>query len=162
MKNYIGTELVKATPMNRLDYNNFRDYGALPDDLNGNDEGYLVEFIDGRPPNHKDFDGYIFWALKERFENTFRETKGLSFGIAIEALKKGLKVSREGWNGKGMFLFLVPESIFKVSHTPLVGISLDGTEVEYRSHINMKTVDGQIVPWVASQTDVLADDWEII
>lgn len=90
------------------------------------------------------------------------ETTQLTFGSAIEALKKGFKVARTGWNGKGMFLFLVPGSISKVSRAPLLGIYPEGTEINYCPHIDMKTVDGKIVPWVASQTDVLADDWEIV
>ena len=86
----------------------------------------------------------------------------MDFGAALQALKNGQKVAREGWNGKGMFLFLVPGSVFKVNRAPLLGIYPEGTEITYRPHIDMKTVDGEIVPWVASQTDLLADDWCIV
>ena len=86
----------------------------------------------------------------------------MNFGSALQALKNGQKVAREGWNGKGMFLFLVPGSVFKVNRAPLLGIYPEGTEINYRPHIDMKTVDGEIVPWVASQTDLLADDWCIV
>ena len=86
----------------------------------------------------------------------------MDFGAALQALKNGQKVAREGWNGKGMFLFLVPGSVFKVNRAPLLGIYPEGTEINYRPHIDMKTVDGEIVPWVASQTDVLAEDWRIV
>ena len=86
----------------------------------------------------------------------------MDFGAALQALKNGQKVAREGWNGKGMFLFLVPGSVFKVNRAPLLGIYPEGTEINYRPHIDMKTVDGEIVPWVASQTDVLAEDWCIV
>ena len=86
----------------------------------------------------------------------------MNFGDALQALKHGQKVAREGWNGKGMFLFLVPGSVFKVNRAPLLGIYPEGTEINYRPHIDMKTVDGEIVPWVASQTDVLAEDWELV
>ena len=86
----------------------------------------------------------------------------MNFGDALQALKHGQKVAREGWNGKGMFLFLVPGSVFKVNRAPLLGIYPEGTEINYRPHIDMKTVDGEIVPWVASQTDVLAEDWCIV
>ena len=86
----------------------------------------------------------------------------LTFGQAIEALKQGKKVARAGWNGKGMFLFLVPGSTFKVNRAPLLGIYPEGTEVNYCSHINMKTADDKVVPWLASQTDVLAEDWDIV
>ena len=86
----------------------------------------------------------------------------LTFGQAIEALKQGKKVARAGWNGKGMFLFLVPGSTFKVNRAPLLGIYPEGTEVNYCYHIDMKTADDKVVPWLASQTDVLAEDWDIV
>ena len=85
--------------------------------------------------------------------------ENLNFGDALALLKSGKKVAREGWNGKGMFLFLVPGSTFKVNRAPLLGIYPEGTEISYCPHIDMRTADGKIVPWLASQTDVLADDW---
>lgn len=81
------------------------------------------------------------------------------FGWAITQLKKGEKVCRVGWNGKGMFLFLVEGSNFKVSRAPLNKFYPEGTDITYCAHIDMKTADGSIVPWLASQTDVLAEDW---
>ena len=58
-----------------------------------------------------------------------------------------------------MFIFLVPGSHFEVNRPPLLGIYPEGTPIDYRSHIDMKTAQGDVVPWVASQTDLLADDW---
>lgn len=84
------------------------------------------------------------------------------FGEALLALKTGEKVARSGWNGKGMFLFLVAGATFKVSRPPLLGIFPEGTEVNYLPHIDMKTADDKVVPWLASQTDVLAEDWAIV
>ena len=83
----------------------------------------------------------------------------MNFGQAIEVLKTGNKVTRVGWNGKDMFLFLVQGSQFKVYRPPLCGIYPEGTEINYRPHIDMKTVNGEIVPWVASQSDLLEEDW---
>jgi hypothetical protein len=83
----------------------------------------------------------------------------MDFGDAVRALKRGERVARAGWNGKGMFLFLVPGSTFKVSRPPLLGFYPEGTEINYCPHIDMKTADGKVVPWLASQTDVLAEDW---
>ena len=85
-----------------------------------------------------------------------------TFGAALKHLKQGYKVARSGWNGKGMFVFLVPGSVFKVNRAPLLGIYPEGTEVTYCPHIDMKTADGSVVPWLASQTDVLAEDWELV
>lgn len=86
----------------------------------------------------------------------------LDFGNALRALRRGEKVARDGWNGKGMFLFLVKGSTFKVSRPPLLGHYREGTEITYRPHIDMKAADGTIGPWLASQTDMLAEDWEIV
>jgi len=86
----------------------------------------------------------------------------MNFGKALEALKDGKKVSREGWNGKGMFLFLVPGSRFKVNRPPLMGIYPEGTEISYQPHIDMKTAQDTVVPWLASQSDILAEDWDVV
>ncbi|SEO64365.1 DUF2829 domain-containing protein [Nitrosovibrio sp. Nv6] len=86
----------------------------------------------------------------------------MNFGQALEALKLGQKVSRDGWNGKGMFLFLVPGSIFKVNRPPLLGIYTEGTEIKYHAHVDMKTAQGDVVPWLCSQTDMLAEDWGVV
>ena len=83
----------------------------------------------------------------------------MHFGHALELLKQGCKVARCGWNGKGMFLFLVPGSTFKVNRAPLLGIYTVGTEINYHAHVDMRTADGKIVPWLCSQTDMLAEDW---
>lgn len=87
----------------------------------------------------------------------------MDFGEALKALKAGKKVQREGWNGKGMWLYLVPGSTFEVSEgRPLAAHIPVGTQVEYHAHIDMKTAQGYHVPWLASQADILADDWAII
>jgi hypothetical protein len=83
------------------------------------------------------------------------------FGWALDTMRAGNLVRRSGWNGKGMFIFLVPGSRFKVNRAPLLGIFEEGTEVQYSAHVDMKTADGKVVPWLASQTDVLAEDWEL-
>lgn len=83
----------------------------------------------------------------------------MDFGDAIRAMKAGKRVAREGWNGKGMFLFLVNGSTFTVNREPLLSIMGEGTQVQYHAHIDMKTAQGYVVPWLASQADMLADDW---
>lgn len=71
-------------------------------------------------------------------------------------------MARNGWNGKGMWLVLVPGSTITVAAGRPLGVAapeLVDQAVEYRPHIDMKTADDEIVPWVASQTDALAEDW---
>lgn len=86
----------------------------------------------------------------------------MNFSQSLEALKRGERVCREGWNGKGMFLFLVPGSRFIVNRPPLLGIYPEGTEISYHAHVDMKTAQGDVVPWLCSQTDLLAEDWEVL
>jgi hypothetical protein len=84
----------------------------------------------------------------------------MDFGQALTALRGGGRVTRTGWNGTGMFVYLVDGSHFEVNRPPLLGIYPEGTAIDYRPHLDMKTADGSCVPWVASQTDLLADDWQ--
>lgn len=84
----------------------------------------------------------------------------MNFSKALELVKEGKRVQREGWNGKGMFIFLVNGSNFIVNREPLLSILGEGFQVTYRPHIDMKDAEGKIVPWLASQTDIMADDWQ--
>lgn len=86
----------------------------------------------------------------------------MNFSQALTGIKRGLCAAREGWNGKGMFIYLVPGSRFAVNRPPLNELYEEGTEVSYVGHIDMRTADGSHVPWVASHTDLLYDDWVLI
>ena len=92
------------------------------------------------------------------------KTERLSFGDAVELLKAGHRVERAGWNGKGMFLYYVPENKYPASrneHGTMIGVFKDDM-VPYGAYIAMKTAQNNVVPWLASQTDVLAEDWQIV
>lgn len=86
-------------------------------------------------------------------------TQLMDFSEALKQVKEGERFMRKGWNGKDMFIFLVPGSEFTVSRTPLLGIYPEGTPIKYHGHIDMKTAQGYVVPWLASQADLLAEDW---
>lgn len=86
----------------------------------------------------------------------------MNFSGALKALKEGNKLARKGWNGKDMFIFLVDGSEFEVNRAPLNKFYEEGTKVKYHAHIDMKTADGMIVPWLASQADLLSDDWDLV
>lgn len=133
-----------------------KEVTAWPADKDGK-PGYAVKYADG----------YTSWSPQDAFEDAYRTSEpgmsqALTFGDALHYLKLGKKVARSGWNGKGMFLFLVSGSTFNVSRPPLLGIYPEGTEINYHAHIDMKTADGQIVPWLCSQTDALANDWAVL
>lgn len=86
----------------------------------------------------------------------------MDFGTAIEAMKAKWKVAREGWNGKGMFLYYVPAGAYAPCTDIAKSIVNKDGLVEYGAYIAMKTAQGNVVPWLASQTDMLAEDWMIV
>lgn len=93
--------------------------------------------------------------------------KNLKFGDAVEALKAGKRVSREGWNGKSMYLWLLPASNVKAEwcrepHLKAVA-EANGGSIEALGSIRMMTADKKVLTgWLASQTDILAEDWCIL
>ncbi len=136
MQHHIGSKVISSTPMTRIEYNEYRGW-QLPANEDGTDAGYLVEYQDGGKPNDDRHTGCISWSPKAQHDAAYRPCNAMTFGLAIEALKKGLRVARAGWNGKGMWLSL--------------------------SCITMKTATGEILMgWLASQTDMLAEDWTLV
>lgn len=105
-------------------------------------------------------DGEHYPCPDEVFKKTYVPARtpslNLNFGEAVEALKSGKKVSRTGWNGKGMYLVYVPS----FSYNPQGIVAPLG--LEKLPWIGMKTADNKFVPWLASQTDVLAEDWSVV
>jgi Protein of unknown function (DUF2829) len=155
MQQFIGTKIINAKPMNRLNYNIFRGW-KLPDDEDGTDEGYLVEYVNGGKPNTVEYASYVSWSPREQFDNAYKASGNLSFGNAIEYMKLGYKVARKGWNSKGIFIELqIPTESSKMT-SPYISIDTTGlqTNNEFDHH--------SLVPWLASQTDMLTEDWEVL
>ena len=156
MKLYLGTKLIQAEPCAAWKQCGEWCIGA---------DGYKVIYEDG----------YESWSPKRVFEDVYRRVDNMSFGLAIEALKNGCKVSRSGWNGKGMWLILVAGTKHQVLRegTPyykaLKTSPIDDGDIacEILPHIDMWTTNSEghraMLPgWLASQTDMLADDWQIV
>lgn len=80
---------------------------------------------------------------------------GMSFGAALAALREGRSVRREGWNGKGMFLFYVGENEWRLPDTSVE----PGRILPLAAFIALRAADEKVVPWTPSQTDILAWDW---
>ena len=139
MKPYIGTKIIQAEPHEK-------DYG--PPETHGQ-PGYRVVYPDG----------YTSWSPKSAFEEAYRETSAMSFGLAVEAMKKGKRVARAGWNGKGMWIRYIGPQDWQFD---LDSISETEMYCEQYGFLAMKTADNKFVPWLASQTDMLADDWQIV
>lgn len=170
MKKYLGTKQLMAKPMTLGEYNTYRGW-TIPADEDPNRAGYLVEYDStpsspGNDPRHR---GYISWSPADVFEEAYRETGSLSFGDALHYLKLGKRVCRSGWNGKGMFLFLLPASDgipTKVIHDPalraVVESEVGKDTFDALGSIRMFTADKKILTgWLASQTDMLTEDWEV-
>lgn len=85
----------------------------------------------------------------------------MDFGAALIALRGGHRVARSGWNGKGMFIYLVPAGNYFPT-TSVAKAYFGGQLVPYKPYIAMKTVDEEVVPWLASQTDLLAEDYFVV
>ena len=110
MKTYIGTKIIQAEPAFRIDGGIYSPDEPLP---NGTDveKGYRVRYQDG----------YESWSPKAVFEEAYRPTDGLPFGLAIEAAKKGKKIARKGWNGKGQYVELATG----ISYTNRIGQTIN-------------------------------------
>lgn len=156
MKQYIGTKIIQAEPAFRVSCENFKNVihpktYAIPEDRTGQtwEDGYKVVYPDG----------YVSWSPKDVFEAAYRRTDGMSFGLAIEAAKLGAKISRKGWNGKNQYV--------ELGHTFLYStFARDGVEA-YHEDIGSTALvfvgtSGRQVGWLASQSDMLADDWQIV
>lgn len=148
MKQYIGTKIIKAKEMTRGEYNTFRGW-KIPQDENPADEGFLVEYSDG----------YISWSPKKQFEEAYRECDNMTFGLAIEALKKGLKVARKGWNGKKQYCELASNIGYVNANKEVINCE---HEAIGNKAIAFVGTSGVQMGWLASQSDMLAEDWVIV
>ena len=132
MDTYIGLKVIQAQPAFEPKENIIRRTGDVSAPAL---DGYTVVYEDG----------YESWSPLAAFDSAYRKVEGgLPFSIALEAMKRGQRWARHGWNGQGMYV----EAQFPDDHSKMS-----------RPYLFMKTVDDALVPWVASQSDLLADDW---
>lgn len=148
MKTYIGTKIIDARPMTRGEYNIFRGW-QIPENENPEDEGYLVKYPDG----------YISWSPKPVFEEAYRECDSMPFGLAVEAMKKGKKVKRKGWNGKNQYIQLATGISYKSSDGEIVNCEHDAIG---NKAIAFVETSGVQMGWLATQADMLAEDWVFV
>ena len=161
LKPFIGIKRVLAKPMIRHTYYEYTEQNIEGIKFFNNncleDAGYLVEYLD-EESNHQLHIGKICWMHKEVFERDYRNNEFLDFSSALFLLKEGRKVCRSGWNGKNMYLQYVSpqESPQIMGIVYRINVSKDIKSLPW---IGMKTADDNFVPWLASQTDMLAEDW---
>jgi hypothetical protein len=83
-------------------------------------------------------------------------------GWVVKELQSGSRVARAGWNGKGMFLYYVPADAYP-ARTLVAKLEWgENALVPYQAYVAMKTAQGSVVPWLCSQSDLLATDWEVV
>jgi hypothetical protein len=160
VKTFIGTKRVKAKPMTRGEYNLYRNW-TNPKDENPLDEGFLVEYLNSSNSNHKNHKNYISWSPKQIFNNAYQDiSKEVSFSTALTFLKLGKSVKRKGWNGKGMFVYLVPAASYP-PQTQVAIQAFNGENVFYEAYLAIKTAQNTVNTWVPSISDVLAEDYQV-
>jgi hypothetical protein len=156
MKEYIGTKIVQAEPAFRVTGGGFKNVihpktYAVPEDRAGQiwEDGYKVVYPDG----------YVSWSPKEVFEAAYRATDGMSFGLALEAVKMGKRISRSGWNGKNQYVELATNISYKNWSGTIVNVDHSNIGSAALAFVGTSGVQ---LGWLASQADMLADDWQIV
>ena len=144
---YIRMHQVEAEPMTRGDYNKFRGW-TIPANENPADAGYKVTYPDG----------YVSWCPKAQFEAAGRPCDGMTFGMAIEAMKRGKKVARRGWNGKGQFVTVGSQ----FTYVDCNGRQSAEHQTSGTAALIFYGTIGVQVGWLASQSDMLSEDWEVV
>ena len=149
MKQYIGTKIIQAEPAYRVDGKVFVKANIVPSGVHIED-GYKVVYPDG----------YESWSPKDVFEAAYRATDGMSFGLAIEAAKMGKKIARAGWNGKNQYVELGHDFSYTapgdIPVRPVQHLDIGSQALVFVG------TRGRQVGWLASQSDMLADDWKIV
>lgn len=154
MKQYIGSKIVNAWPCIRIQRSCGKfEYSEEGDIVPGvsvrTEEGYRVMYESG----------YMSWSPKAVFEAAYRETSGMSFGLAIEAAKMGKKIARKGWNGKNQYVELAYCISYKDNAGQIVNVNHCNIGNKALAFVGTSGVQ---MGWLASQADMLADDWRIV
>lgn len=150
---------VEAEPMRFGEFKSkYPKSGGANVERGANDDGYVIFYRGGE---------YVSWCPKKEFEDVSRPCGVMTFGMAIEAMKRGAKVARRGWNGKGMYIWVMPGSTVsgcnQITDPHLAVIDKDEGEIRFLDSIRMRTATGDVLTgWLASQTDMLAEDWAVV
>ncbi len=162
MKTAIGTKVIRFEPMTQKEF--FEKFKHNTGDITPqNIDGYHVQY------DNPDGSTYDSWSPKDVFEDAYTCTEdGMPFGYALFFMNQGKKVARKGWNGKGMWICLgkgnpnLHAGAFWNEHTRLFA-EQNGGSAEVLPYIIFKTADNKILMgWLASQTDMLSNDWMIV
>lgn len=149
MDQYIGTKIIEAAPAVRKGGKVYDLTWPIPRSMEPEEPGYRVRYQDG----------YESWSPKDVFEEAYRRTDAMTFGMAIEAARKGKRIARKGWNGKGQYVELATG----ISYVNPTGEIINAShEVIGNRAFAFVGTSGVQMGWLASQADMLAEDWVII
>ena len=186
MKQYKCHKIVSAARIISTSGSPTSDTNPLGTHLIGLDDGRQIDVSDMRQFNKAESggyyvkydDGYASFSPAKAFEEGYHELTApecsdtaqaqnevgtnkpvlMSFGGAIDALKAGRAVARAGWNGKGMFVYLVPANTYPAS-TAIAKEHFGPLGVRYTAYMAIKNPDHRVSTWAPSGSDALADDW---
>ena len=139
MQMYIGTKIIDAEPMTLGEYSKYRGWD-MPENENANSDGMLVEYQDGGKPNHPKHENYISWSPENVFADAYKNVRlGMPYGSAVVMMKLGFKVARIGWNGKNMWVILVPGTTGAImdDRSPYAKAGLSGCDIS--PHFDLMT-----------------------
>ena len=149
MEKFIGTKIIEAEPAYRVDGKTVQPTTwPVPAGAQA-EEGYAVRYPDG----------YMSWSPKDVFEEAYRRTDNLTFGLAIEAAKKGKRIARKGWNGKNQYVELAKAISYEGPTGAVVNAEHSAIGNQALAFVGTSGVQ---MGWLASQADMLADDWVIV
>lgn len=160
MEKYLGVKIISAEPMSSSSFINQVKNEDVPSN-HLNMDGYKVVYEDG----------YVSWSPKDVFEKAYQPITCMTFGLAIEALKLGKKMTRTGWNGKELFVFMqVPSEINNEIVPKMQSLPQSvkdefvkrGGNISYSNQMAIVKPDNSINGWVPSVSDILAEDWLIV
>ena len=149
MKQYIGTKIIEAAPAVKKGGKVYDLTWPIPRSMEPEEPGYRVRYPDG----------YESWSPKDVFEEAYRRTDAMSFGLAIEAAKKGKRIARKGWNGKRQYVELATAISYVSPIGAVVNAEHDAIGNQALAFVGTSGIQ---LGWLASQADMLADDWMIV
>jgi hypothetical protein len=155
---YFQKKTIQAMEAWHPDYDMTNVSVSVEDSIAGSPK--IGDFIATNPTNTNDKWLVAEDFIKENYIEVNISSSGLTFGQAIEAAKAGKKVARVGWNGSGMFAYIVPANSYP-AQTEAARIEF-GEMVPYRAYWALKTAQNDVATWAPSGSDSLAEDWVIV
>ena len=161
MQKYIGTKLIEAEAAVRYYMpNGSKVTVANSQEISEEEHLQLAECLAAENGYRVKYpDGYESWSPKDVFEEAYRPINGMNFGLALEAAKKGKRIARRGWNGKHQYVELATGISYVNDDGDIVNA---GHAAIGNAALAFVGTLGVQLGWLASQADMLAEDWYIV